>query len=107
MQSPRDVVDALLRGQPAERVGFTDSPWSDTLRNWVKQGYPADEKGNPVAPLEHFGFDLAGCGGWFDWQPLMGVSELVEETEEWAVRRNGAGAALKYWKNKSGTPGRT
>jgi uroporphyrinogen decarboxylase len=36
--------------------------------------------------------------------PLRGVSELVEETEEWSVRRNGAGAALKYWKHKSGTP---
>jgi uroporphyrinogen decarboxylase len=28
----------------------------------------------------------------------------VDETEEWEVRRNGAGAALKYWKHKSGTP---
>jgi uroporphyrinogen decarboxylase len=28
----------------------------------------------------------------------------VEETDEWTVRRNGAGAALKYWKHKSGTP---
>jgi uroporphyrinogen decarboxylase len=104
MASARDVVDALLRKQTPVRVGFMDSPWADTLRAWVPQGYPADDKGNPVAPVEHFDFDLVGCGGWFDWQPLMGVSELVEETDEWAVHRNGAGAALKYWKAKSGTP---
>lgn len=47
---------------------------------------------------------MADVGGWFDLLPLRGVSELVEETDEWEVRRNGAGAALKYWKDKSGTP---
>lgn len=31
-------------------------------------------------------------------------TELVEETDAWEVKRNGAGAALKYWKHKSGTP---
>lgn len=30
--------------------------------------------------------------------------EVLAETEEWSVTRNGAGAALKYWKHKSGTP---
>ena len=29
---------------------------------------------------------------------------MVEETDAWEVKRNGAGAALKYWKHKSGTP---
>jgi uroporphyrinogen decarboxylase len=57
-----------------------------------------------VDPVDHFGFDVCGVGGWFDIAPLRGVSEVVEETDEWAVRRNGAGAALKWWKNKSGTP---
>jgi uroporphyrinogen decarboxylase len=36
--------------------------------------------------------------------PLRGVNELVEETAEWAIRRNGAGASLKWWKHRSGTP---
>jgi uroporphyrinogen decarboxylase len=36
--------------------------------------------------------------------PLRGYSEVVEESEEWEVQRNGAGAALKFWKHKSGTP---
>jgi uroporphyrinogen decarboxylase len=58
----------------------------------------------PVDVTDHFGFDMVGVGGWFDMMPLKGVSELIEETDEWSVRRNGAGAAFKYWKNKSGTP---
>lgn len=104
MQTSREVIDNLLRGKPAERVGVMDGPWSDTLEKWVHQGYPADAEGRPVSPVDHFGYDLCGVGGWFDTMPLKGVSELVEETEAWAVRRNGTGAALKYWKHKSGTP---
>jgi len=104
MERSKEVIDALLRGGNAERVGLFDYLWPDTLRRWVKEGYPTDLEGAPVDPVDHFEFDLCGVGGWFDLMPLRGVSELVEETDEWAVRRNGAGAALKYWKHKSGTP---
>jgi len=34
----------------------------------------------------------------------MGASEVLEETEEWRIVRNGAGAALKRWKVQAGTP---
>ena len=37
-------------------------------------------------------------------QPLRGVDEVVEETDEWKIVRNGSGAALKWWKHKSGVP---
>lgn len=126
----RELVDALLRGnRPAERVGLVDSPWPDTMAAWVAQGYPtrlvekqpgdecwrrADgywervtEPGlyeEPIPPWEHFGYDMVGVGPWFDPMPLIGYDELLEETEDWDIRRNGAGAALKYWKRKSGTP---
>ena len=38
--SSRELIDALLRKQPAGRVGLVDSPWEDTLAAWVDQGYP-------------------------------------------------------------------
>jgi len=104
MQSPREVVDALLRRRAAERVGLRESIWWDTLERWVGEGYPTGEDGKPEDPARHFGFDLVGVGQWFDVMPLRGHSEVVEETDEWRVTRNGAGAALKYWKHKSGTP---
>jgi uroporphyrinogen decarboxylase len=104
MQTSRQVIDALLRGEHAERVGLHDGPWHDTLRKWLAQGYPADEEGKPVSPVDHFGFDMAGCGGGFDWHPIQGRREIVQETDEWQVVRNGSGAQLKWWKDKSGTP---
>lgn len=125
----RELINNLLHGKKADRVGLMDSPWSDTIAIWVKQGYPtrmvykevgetywcredgryekvkvAGEYEEPVPPWEHFRYDMVGVGPWFDVMPLRGQSEVLEETEEWEIRRNGAGAALKYWKHKSGTP---
>lgn len=104
MQTKREVIDALLRKKPAERVGLNDGPWWTTVKKWITQGMPTDEKGNAVDVADHFGFDMAGVGGWFDSMPKRGFSEVIEETSEWRVTRNGAGAALKYWKDKDGTP---
>ena len=129
MSAPREVVDNLLRKKPAERVALMGSPWSDAMVAWVKQGYPTKmvykeigdqrwkpedgmwedvtepgEYVEPVSSVEHFGYDMEGMGPWFDPLPIIGYSEIVEETDEWEVRRNGAGASLKYWKHKMGTP---
>ena len=129
MMTSQAVVDALLRNKQADRVALMGLPWADTIAAWVQQGYPtrkvykkvgekrwlrvdgrwedvevAGEYEEPVSPWEHFGYDMVGVGPWMDILPWRGYDELVEETEDWDVRRNGAGAALKYWKHKSGTP---
>lgn len=112
MQTGREAIDNLMRGRiragarkpQADHVPLHDSPWGDTLARWVSQGMPANDQGLPVDPVVHFGFDMAGCAGWFDWHARRGYSETVEETEQWRVVRNGSGALLKWWKHKSGTP---
>ena len=129
MMRPGELVNNLLRGRKGERVGLTGSPWLETIAAWVEQGYPtrtvnkevgerrwrredgrdeevkvAGEYEEPLPAWEHFGYDMVGVGPEFDVMPRKGQSELLEETDEWEVRRNGAGAALKYWKHKSGTP---
>lgn len=104
MQNSRDLVDNLMHKRPAERVGLTENIWGQTIERWVKEGYPTDAEGKPVDVVQHFGFDIIGAGGWFDIMPLKGFSEVVEETDEWRITRNGAGASFKYWKTKAGTP---
>jgi uroporphyrinogen decarboxylase len=104
MQTPRQVIDSLLRKKHADRVGFHDWPWGDTLTAWVQQGYPVDDKGQPADFAKQAGLDMVNAGGWFNHYPRMEVYELVEETDAWHVHRDGWGALLKYWKNKSGTP---
>ena len=97
-------VDALLRGTRLNVVPLYDSPWGDTLAKWVTQGYPVDAAGSAIDPIEHFGFDMATVGGWFDWISKRGPQEIIAETDEWKIVRNGNGAELKWWKHRSGTP---
>lgn len=105
MQTPREVIEGLLRNRKAERIGLYDSPWEDTLEKWAEEeGYPKNDKGKPLPGGDCFEFDMVSCGGWFDPMPLRGHNEVLEETDEWIVKRNGAGATFKTWKHKSGTP---
>lgn len=90
----------LFRRKPAERYGVYEHFWPETLRDyWPRQGYP---KG--VNPEVHFDYDIMNVGGWFDSAPYQGQEVMLEETAEWKVVKDGRGASLKYWKNKSGTP---
>ena len=128
VSTSRQVVNSLMRKHKAERVALHERPWSDTLPAWVAQGYPlrraykevgercwhrdgrsepakvAGAYEEPVPLWEHFGFDMVEVGPRFDALPIRGQNEIVAETEEWVIRRNGAGAALKFWKHKAGTP---
>jgi len=99
----KDCVKALLTpGGRSERIGLYENIWPDTLSKWENEGYPCDPDDEP--PQEYFDFDICRISRTFDVYPLIGVHELVDQNEEWSIYRNGAGAALKYWNNKSGTP---
>ena len=104
MQNGKKVVDNLLRNKKAQRMGTQELIWEDTIRKWIDQGYPKDSEGKPVDYIQHFDLDMANIGGWFDLMPLRGHEEIVRETEDWLIKKNGAGASLKFWKNKSGVP---
>ena len=103
MQSSREVIQRLFDGSGAERVGLRDSPWADTLKRWVPQGYPVDGQGMPVSPDEYFDFDMVGVGG-FEWKAKLEDDTVVDQTDAWKIVRDGNGASFKWWKDKSGTP---
>src|SRR5450756_2881194 len=91
MSTSRQVVDDLLRKRKAERVALMDSPWADSIMEWVQQGYPTEmvakemgdkywdpkdgrwydvaKPGNylePVSAWKHFHYDMVGAAGWFE-----------------------------------------
>ena len=108
----RDLVNTILtKGSSPERMGLYEAFWPETLQGWIEQGYPTETQmvngkpeAVPVNPAFHFGYDMVHCGGLFDVDPIQGYRETLEETDDWEVVKNGAGAQLKYWKHKSGTP---
>lgn len=125
----RQLVKNLLTNQEVERVPLRETFWNETLSAWVQQGYPTrtvnkdvDQKHwrasdgrwvettqpgeykEPVPPYQHFGFDMGEMDFLIDFEPIVGYKEIIEETEEWEMFRNGAGGVMKYWKKKTGTP---
>lgn len=96
----RERITMLLKREIPDQMGIYEHYWGETLRDyWPEQGYPKGE-----SPETHFDYDIQGAGGWFNSEPFMGVEEVVEENDRWKVTKNGRGATLKHWKNKSGTP---
>lgn len=95
----REIVTALLNKEIPERMGLFEHYWGETLPRWQTEGYPEG-----VSPEDHFGYDLRFCAGWLNSEPFMGRSEVLDETDEWRITKDGRGASLKYWKHKSGTP---
>ena len=95
----KQVTENLLQKKKAERIGLYENIWPQTLQRWIQEGYPKDSP-----PNEYFGFDINRIGFSCNTMPKLNAGEILEETDEWRVTRNGAGAALKYWKHRAGTP---
>jgi uroporphyrinogen decarboxylase len=96
----RERISRILKHQPVDRIGSSESFWGGTHQAWTEQGHLA--KGESLE--DHFGFDLR-----MDWcfnsvADLDFKDEIVEETEEHKLVRNGNGALLRWWKARDGTP---
>ena len=93
-------VAALLNREIPNQMGVFEHFWFETLDDyWSAQGYPGD-----ADPAVYFDYDMAPVPHELDTVPFSGVQELIEETDEWVITRDGCGATLKTWKNRSGTP---
>ncbi|MHB9023769.1 MAG: uroporphyrinogen decarboxylase family protein [Armatimonadota bacterium] len=100
VMSSRERVATLLRHELPDRIGLYDHYWPETIRDyWSTQGYPVD-----VPPEEYFDYDLVTVSGWFNASPFKDQRVVVEESDEWTLAKDGNGATLRLWKNKSGTP---
>jgi len=93
-------VATLLNREIPDQMGVFEHFWFETLGDyWSAQGYPRD-----ADPAVYFDYDMAPVPYELDTVPFSGVQELIEETDEWVITRDGCGATLKTWKNRSGTP---
>ncbi len=111
--SSHDAMRSLFVDRKPVRVGVREVMiWPETIEAWISQGYPAEDVRQPDGSLRrpgvdwvsHFGFDAfrVGESGVIDATPLLGYREVLGESDEWIITRNGAGAAYKTWKHHSG-----
>jgi len=92
----RERIYCLLNLEEADRVGYVDFFWSETIDRWKKEGLPehADLK-------EYFKMDIAFIGA--DITPKFDTI-TVEETEKHKIFRDAFGVKVKSWKHRSGVP---
>jgi len=96
----RERVKTLLAKEIPDRIGTYEHFWPETLsRYWPEEGYSKD-----TPPTDFFDYDILNAGGWFKSEAFLDRREIIEETDEWSIVKDGRGATLKHWKKKSGTP---
>jgi len=93
-------INNILRRQPVDRIGLFEHFWNDTQRAWTEQGHL--RPGENLA--DHFGFDMELYSPFNMVADLDTVPEIVEETEETILTRDGNGALLRRHKLHEATP---
>ena len=110
----KERVSRTLTRQPADRVPRYDRFWFETeldFRKALHLEFPpgvgwgnADAWAHRHGTLwEHFGFDLLEVG-WPDYCLRRMKPEVLDETDNWVLQRDGNWAELRWWKHKMGTP---
>lgn len=94
MTSRERILTTLTGGIP-DRIGRSDSIWSETFVRWKTEGL---EEGQDIGDL--FGFDFAGIGG--PNLSLMLPGEVIEDTDEYVIQKDANGVTRKDFKRESG-----
>jgi uroporphyrinogen decarboxylase len=93
-------IGNILRKKPVDRIGLFEHFWGDTLKKWQANGHIADNEDLAT----HFGFDMTTCGAFNLVADLDFEPEVLEETDETILTRDGNGAVLRRHKLHSSTP---
>lgn len=93
-------ISNILKRQPVDRIGLFEHFWGDTYKKWVEDG-AIQENENLT---EHFGFDIDLCWPFNMVADLDFIPEVIEETEETILMRDGNGALLRRSKLHDATP---
>jgi uroporphyrinogen decarboxylase len=93
LMTPRQRLKTVLAGHIPDRVPVVDiSFWPETLERWRKEGLPSG-----ITPADHFALD---CIERFSFDGSLCLSaEIIEESEQWRVRRDANGVLIKEWRD--------
>jgi uroporphyrinogen decarboxylase len=93
-------ISNILQRQPVDRIGVFEHFWEDTQRNWEQAGYLT-----PGECLEdRFNLDMQLSWPFNFVANLDFEPEIIEETEETVLTRDGNGALLRRHKQHEATP---
>lgn len=93
-------VGNILARKPVDRIAVYESFWGDTVSRWTAEGHLA--AGESLE--DHFHHDIRLSWPFNFTARLDVIPEVVEETEETVLTRDGNGALLRRSKTHEATP---
>lgn len=99
MTGKERVINAIKR-KPLDRIPAYEHFWPETIKKWKQEGFLAENE----FVEDHFDLDMLLWWAFDLTADLDRKETVLSEDENTRVVRNGNGAVLRYWKNKSGTP---
>lgn len=93
-------IKRILKHLPVDRIGLYESFWNDTQKKWVEGGYLKSEDDM----RDHFELDIREIWVFNMIANIDFADEIVEETEETKLVRNGNYSLLRWHKLHSSTP---
>jgi uroporphyrinogen decarboxylase len=96
----RERIENILKHRPVDRIGLMEHFWNETLKQWRDGGFMGPEE----SATDHFDLDI--IESWcFDMKADVNFKdEVIEETPETRLVRDGNGALLRWHKQHEGTP---
>jgi len=93
-------IGNIVRRKPVDRIGLYEHFWSDTHHAWTEQGHIGEDE----LFADHFGFDMEESWSFNVVADLDFEEEVLEETDETVLTRNGNGAVFRKHKQHDATP---
>jgi len=90
----------MLKREPIDRIPVYEHFWSDTHRIWTEKGYIPEDM--PFA--DFFSFDMDEISAFAFTADLNYKPQVIEETDETVLTRDGNGALLRRHKLHDTTP---
>ncbi len=96
----KERITSILQRKPVDRIGVYEHFWGDTHKVWLERG--DIKEGESLS--DRFGFDMDLCWPLNMVADLDFQTEVLEETEETILTRNGNYAVMRSHKLHASTP---
>ena len=96
----KERITKILNHEPVDRIGLFEHMWGDTEKYWREKGYLKEDE----SVEDHFGYDMQIFWSFNMSADLDFVEEVIEETEETILKKDGNGALLRTHKLHNATP---
>jgi len=93
-------IERILKRESVDRIGFCEYFWSDALKEYVQEGHMKHDE----TYEDHFNLDIQRCKPFNFTIDLDFDEQVIEETEETILTKDGNGAILRRHKHNVTTP---